>query len=362
MRVLIAGTGLIGTSLGLALQRTQRHDVVLWDLDASRSQIAQKLGAGRAVAALELVTSGADHAVVAVPPESSAEVIARLLGLKLSPTVSDVSAVQSHLAAEVQAMGVDPSAFCGSHPMAGSEQSGPAAARADLFDGRAWAVTPHSRSSQQATDAARLIAMECGAVPVELSPQTHDEAVALVSHVPQLVASALAGLIADADEQAVSLAGQGVRDTTRIAASAPALWGQIVAANADHVAGLLRRLQTSIGDLLAAVDSTTPSQRDELSRAVESLIRRGNVGRSRLPGKHGARSLDLALLNVVVADEPGQLAQLLSDASRAGANVEDLNVEHALGRPSGVVQLAVRPEVLPRLRDFLAAAGWSTYA
>ena len=362
MRVLIAGTGLIGTSLGLALQRTGSHEVLLWDVDPSRARMAQDLGAGAAVSDLDRLEPAPDHAVVAVPPEVAGEVISSLLRRFLSTTVSDVSAVQSHLPDEIETSGAEVSGFCGSHPMAGSEQSGPAAARPDLFDGRAWAITPHPRSSREATEAARRIALECGAVPIELAPEAHDEAVALVSHVPQLVASALAGLLADADDQAVSLAGQGVRDTTRIAASAPALWGQIVAANADHVAGLLRRLQTSIGELLSTVDAAAPDGREAVAQAVEALIQRGNVGRSRLPGKHGARSLDLAVLNVVVADEPGQLAQLLSDASRAGVNVEDLNVEHALGRPSGVVQLAVRPDVLATLQGFLSDAGWSTYA
>ena len=360
MRVLIAGTGLIGTSVGLALRR-QGHDVQLWDVDTSRARTAAGLGAGITVDDLDdLAAAPVDHAVVAVPPEVTPQVVSTLLRLGIAATVSDVSAVQTHHPVDIEISEVDASAFCGSHPMAGSEQSGPAAARPDLFDGRAWAITPHAKTSPAAAEAARRIAVDCGAVPIILEPQAHDDAVALVSHVPQLVASALAALLQDAPDEAVGLAGQGLRDTTRIAASEPSLWGQIVSANAEHVTRLLRRLRDDLDGLIDAIDPSGGSGADA-AEAVESLIRRGNVGRSRLPGKHGARRLDLAVLNVVVADEPGQLARLLGDASRAGVNVEDLNVEHALGRPSGVVQLSVRPEVVAELAGFLDGAGWSTY-
>src|SRR5690349_20530264 len=119
--------------------------------------------------------------------------------------------------------------------MAGRERSGPAAARSDLFEGRPWVVTPSPGSEGGRIRAVVSVAQACGATPVVMDPAAHDRAVAVVSHLPQLAASLVAARLLDCEHEALALAGQGVRDVTRLAASDPELWVQILASNAEPV-------------------------------------------------------------------------------------------------------------------------------
>ncbi len=267
--------------------------------------------------------------------------------------------------------------------MAGRERSGPAAAQVDLFDGRPWVLTPTQRTDPDGLALVRQMVEACGAIPVVVSPESHDTAVALVSHLPQLVASALAARLEDADEQALALAGQGIRDLTRIADSDPALWRGIVASNAGPILhaldGLLRDLQTVRTELASAVTaagSTGPvaSARGPSSEPLErhvdiepdlptvaSLIERGRTGRARLPGKHGAARVDFSTVQVVIPDRAGELARLLVASGEAGVNVEDVSIEHSPGHPVGLVELAVRPDAVPTLAAALQAQGWAVH-
>ena len=155
-------------------------------------------------------------------------------------TVTDVGSVKAAALVDAAAKAPDQlDRYVGSHPMAGSEQSGPLGARADLFDGRAWAVTPHPSSRPDAVDAVERLAQASGAFAVRMTPAEHDEAVAMISHVPQVASSVVAGLLTTAAEDHLVLAGQGLRDVTRIAAGDPVLWSQILSANAEPVARLL---------------------------------------------------------------------------------------------------------------------------
>lgn len=349
-RVLVVGTGLIGTSVGLALSG-RGFEVWLDDAEPRRVRLAAELGAGR-----PRPTGGrADHAVIAVPPARVATALRRVQEDRLAVSASDAASVKTGPLAAAAAAGCDLSAFVGGHPVAGRERSGPAAARPDLFSGRPWVLTPTAATSRGTTAAARALAVACGAVPVIMSAEDHDEALALVSHAPQLVASALAGLLTDAAGHTVALAGQGLRDLTRIAASEPGLWSDIALSNAAPLAEVLRRLA---GRFDAAAQALLAG--DE--HAVGDLLRAGNAGYHRLPGKHSRPAADYAGVPVVVSDEPGRLARLLADAADAGVNVEDLSVEHAPGAPVGVIELAVLPGSADALADALRSRGWSVHS
>lgn len=280
-RVLVVGTGLIGTSVALAL-RGSGLDVTLADADAGHLDVAVDMGAGRAYDAGD---SPADHAVLAVPPRQVAPALLRTQRDQLAAGASDVASVKSAPLAAAAALGCDLSAFTGGHPVAGLERSGPAAALADLFLGRQWVLTPTRETDAAVLADAREIAQRCGAIPVIMTSEAHDRALALVSHAPQLTASALAALLADvedADDEVFALAGQGLRDVTRIAASDAALWTEIATGNAEPLADVLARVSAGLAEVAAALRAGD-------DRPVTELLVRGAVGRARLPGASGAR-------------------------------------------------------------------------
>jgi prephenate dehydrogenase len=293
--------------------------------------------------------------VVAVPPDQLAGEIASALTAH-DATVTDVGSVKARPLAEV-AERVDAlllARYVGSHPLAGSERSGPLAASNALFDGRPWAVTPHAGSSTVATaDVVRLVET-CGATPVRFDPDDHDSAVARTSHLPHLVSALVAGRLADAPTAHLVLSGQGVRDVTRIAAGDPALWLQIVTANAVALTGLLVEVRDDLDRLVTAV-----STQDRV--VLEELLDRGVSGAASVPGKHGGPAQHVDQLLVVVPDHPGELARLFADVGEIGVNVEDLRIDHDPGRPVGLVELTIDAAAVPFLLESLQARGWTAH-
>ncbi len=187
-----------------------------------------------------------------------------------------------------------------------------------------------------------------------MEPEEHDRSVALVSHVPQLVSSLLARQLSGASDKAVGLAGQGLRDTTRIASSSPDLWVQILAANAPAVTEALRSYRDDLDGVIAALeDQAAPGSR----RAVAEALARGNDGVARIPGKHGTAK-HFSTLVVMVVDKPGELARLLTEIGELGVNMEDLRLEHSPGAQFGLAEIAVLPEAEKKLVAELEARGW----
>jgi len=348
--LLVVGTGLIGTSVGLALRG--EVDVLLHDRDDAAVAVAAARGAGRRWDGVER----AEHVLLAVPPHVAAAELVRLQRLDVGATWSHVCSVQAPVQAQAADAGADLEALCGTHPMAGKESSGPAAATAELFVGRPWALCPSVHTSPQALAAARTLAERCGGVPLELPATEHDAAVALASHLPQVAASAVAAVLLRASAGAeVRLAGPGLQDTTRIAASTPALWVELLTQNAPAVAPLVRDLAA---ELERAADALEALDRGRL----RDLLERGGAGRALVPVKRGETDRDFAVVGVAVPDRPGQLAGVLLSAADAGINVEDVRVEHLPGRPSGVIELLVSAPGREQARAALAAAGWDVLA
>jgi prephenate dehydrogenase len=181
----------------------------------------------------------------------------------------------------------------------------------------------------------------------------HDSAVALVSHLPQIVASLLAGLLNGAKPEDLDLAGGGLRDTTRIAASDPELWKEIIASNAQEILPLLINLQNDLGSLINSLDD--PAK-------VGSVIAAGNEGRSKIPGKHGGKAREYTQLPVVIEDKPGQLAALFEECAKAAVNVEDLTIEHSPGQFTGLITLALSANDAVILQKHLEDSGWNVHA
>ncbi|MCX4848869.1 prephenate dehydrogenase [Streptomyces sp. NBC_00893] len=353
----VIGTGLVGTSAALALAGRGIR-VHLVDHDPGSARTAAALGAGTDEEPEERV----DLAIIAVPPAHVAAVLATAMRDGIARGYLDVASVKGGPRRELEALGLDLAPYIGTHPMAGKERSGPLAATADLFEGRPWVLTPTRDTDTEVLNLALELVALCRAVPVVMDADAHDRAVALVSHTPQLISSMVAARLEEADETAVRLCGQGIRDVTRIAASDPRMWVEILSANPGPVADVLAGVAADLDETVRALrglESGDDDKRREGTEGIEDVLRRGNAGRVRVPGKHGTAPAAYEMVSVLISDRPGELAGIFADANRAGVNVEDVRIEHATGQQAGLVQLMVEPSAVPALSAALRERGWS---
>ena len=347
--VRVVGAGLLGASIGLGL-RALGVDVIVYDSSPSILNLAVDYGAGRSARD----TDDPGLIVVAVPPDVTARVIAAELAAFPGALVVDVASVKAGILAELLAGSVDVSRYVGSHPLAGRERGGPISARGDLFIGRPWVITAHHDMPASLIGVVEDLVLDLGAVPVRMTVDQHDISIALVSHVPQVVASLLARRLTDGTDAALSLSGQGLRDTSRIAASNPELWVQILGANAVAVVDVLREYRADLDQAISVLDAPRePGAR----RALAELLAGGNAGVARIPGKHG-QDRRFSQIIVMINDKPGELARLLTEIGHIGVNLEDLRIEHSPGVQIGLAEIAVLPEAEAGLVADLEARGW----
>lgn len=353
----VIGTGLIGTSVALALSR-RGVAVYLSDRDESTLRTAASLGAGEATEP----STPVDLAVIAVPPPYVATVLEDAQRRGLAAAYTDVASVKAGPQKAAASHGVDQKTYIGGHPLAGREIAGPLGARADLFDGRPWVLTPTPETGRDALNRALELISVCGAVPVVMDAADHDHAVALISHTPHVVSAIMAARLEHASEDAARIAGPGVRDVTRIAAGDPLLWQDILSANAAAVADVLEDYAADLHTAVNALRALAVEDSDERASARDvlvALLRRGRAGQARIPGKHGAPRAVYAAVPVVISDAPGELARLFAAAGAAGVNIEDVRIEHSPGQPVGLVTLQVAPESAEALAGRLTERGWT---
>lgn len=340
---LVIGCGLIGTSVALGL-RAQGITVHLADQDPENARLAESVGAGTASPIDDPAV-----VVVAVPPAVVAATVNDALARYDRAVVTDVASVKQPIDAAVS-----DARFCGGHPMAGKERSGPLAASGHLFEGRAWVVVPGPLTSDHAQATVGELAKSLGAVTRTMDAAEHDRAVALVSHVPHLMSVLTAGLLQDAPADYLELAGQGLRDVTRIAGSEAGLWVDIIDKNSQAVRELLLDARQRLDEL---IDSVAGSD-----GGVESILDGGRAGTRRIPGKHGGTRLATAAsVFVPIDDTPGELSRLVNDTGDAGINIEDLRIDHELGRPVGLVEILVVESSAEKLESALRGLGWAAY-
>ena len=348
----IVGTGLLGASIGLGL-RERGVDVTLEDRSPTTVALAADYGAGRVPVPGDPEPS---LVVIATPPDVTADAVARALAQYPSAVVTDVASVKLAPYLELLRRGIDLTNYVGSHPLAGRERGGAVRARADLFAGRPWVLCRDHETPAAALALVEALALDLGATLTEMTPEEHDRSVGLVSHLPQVVSSVLAGRLVPASEQAIALAGGGLRDTTRVASSDPELWMQILEANREPVVELLDAFSRDIAGFTAALrDPHQPGAK----RRIADLLTAGNRGVARIPGKHGS-SERFTSITVLIDDKPGQLGRLLTELGELGINMEDLRLEHSPGAQVGFAEIAVLPEVAERALADLAERGWRT--
>ena len=264
----------------------------------------------------------------------------------------DVGSVKSEPLLYVKASSLSLERFVPTHPMAGREIGGAAAARGDLFATRSWVITPDASCSKESTALVTELIELLGASVIELPADEHDRAVAAISHLPQITASLLAQSLNSTPSNWLELAGAGVRDTTRIAASDPGLWSEIIYSNRTEIAPLAKKMHEALGELIAKLDDKA---------AIAQFIDRGGLGRARIPGKHGGKARAYAYLPIVIDDKPGQLAAIFNECKSISVNVEDLTIEHSPGQLSALITLALSSADAQLLSDHLSAIGWNVH-
>ena len=336
-RVAVVGTGLIGTSIAMAAVRAG-ETVRGFDTDPeSLARAAERSGLAPS-STLEGCVAGATVVFVCTPIPALAGLVAEILGLVPDAIVTDVGSVKSQVMADVAAR-ADPShlgRYIGGHPMGGSERSGPDHASASILDGAVWVLCPSE--PVPVASVARLSAWvdKVGARPTPMDAERHDRLVAMVSHLPQVASTALMGLAAaeEAGEpEILLLAAGGFRDLTRLAASSPHLWSDILLANGGAIVRAidlyiegLTRLRTLIGEQDAGEVERAfgDAKQARLSLAAKPQVKAG-----------------VAVLQVPVPDRPGVLAEVTATMSGAGVNIEDLQIVHSPEGGRGTVHLTV---------------------
>lgn len=330
------GTGLIGGSVALGARGSDPGvEVVGFDSRPGVAQRAVDRGAvAEAASTPEEAAAGADLVVLAVPVDRIPEVCSALAEV-VSPeaTVTDVgSAKVMAVTAGEEAFG---ERFVGGHPMAGSELHGIDAAEGRLFEGAWWILTPTTATASQAYSQVAELVGALGAKPVAVDPATHDALLARLSHVPQLVASALVGLAMASGERdaLLGLAAGGFRDVTRIAASNPDLWVAILRSNR---AAVLEGLDGLGAELRGVADMVAASRWDDLRQWLDAA----RAARTEVFAKpdYGGEPVALTML---IPDRPGVLAEVTTAAGQLGANLEDIEIFHSTEGGTGRLELVV---------------------
>jgi prephenate dehydrogenase len=345
-RALVVGTGLIGGSIGLSLRRRGWH---VAGLDADQERLAEALRIG----ALDQAGDDLDAEIVfvATPASAVAREVGRILatpGRRHDAVVTDVSGVKSAIVAAA-----DHPRFIGGHPMAGSEQVGLQGAAPDLFAGAVWVLTPTGVTDLNAFTRLQGVVAELDADVLVLTAEDHDRLVAVVSHVPHLVAATLmnaATVGAEHDGALLRLAAGGFRDMTRVAAGHPGIWPDICTENAGPIVAALDAL---VHELTLMRDRVADHDRDSLFGVLQSA----SLARRNLPARM-VRPDDLSELRIPVPDRHGVLAEITSLAAVGGISIYDIEIAHSAEGPRGVLILVVDTAEADRLRDAIEAQGY----
>jgi prephenate dehydrogenase len=333
-RVAVLGVGLIGGSIGLAARQRLSAEVVGFDADRGSLDRALADGAISAAAASVAEACEGAEAIFCAAPVAGLPELARAALAACGPdaVVTDVGSTKQEI---VAALGAD-ERFIGGHPLAGAETAGVANARADLFEGARWYLTPTDRSSGVLYDRLQRLVSGLGARPQAIDPVVHDRLMATISHLPHVVANALAAEAAAelaGDSERLPEVGPSFRDTTRVAGSNPAIWADIFASNGDVVADAVESVAKRLGEAAALLRT---GDRDAL-RAWHAAA--GEDRRRLLESDLEAGPL--RELRIVVANKPGTIAGLALTLGEAGVNIEDMALYPAPDMTSGAISLWV---------------------
>ncbi len=345
-KVRIVGAGLIGTSLGLALKQLG-YEIDFQDVNREAESLARDLVGGSLLTSPDLI-------VLATPVSAVFELLTTLYSSNPQAFFIDMTGIKSEVMQQVEEFPEIAARFCATHPMAGREFTGPTAAQSDLFTGRAWIVLPNSQTSEDLLGWLREMIRSLGATSYEMSADVHDQAIAAISQLPQVISSTLGLMLEELDIQALNLAGGGLRDVTRLAGSSGEIWSDLLHGNRAYLVPLLEEFQRNLAGFTASLNR----QED---KEIKNYFERANRGRARISGKHGAQMRDYTYLPIVIDDRPGQLAALFDACAAVAVNVEDLAIEHSPGQETGLITLALSDSDANKLHRYLLDQGWGAH-
>jgi len=361
-RVVIIGVGLIGGSVAAAVHRNL-PDVEVLGID-TRGE-ALELGRGSGIladgalpddprATAWLSAGGSDLVIVATPADAAQRWFSCMAEGAYDGVVTDVASTKHVINGMAAQMLPCPERYIPGHPMAGSEMSGIEAASPTLFQGAYWILCPDERTQPDAYRLLHSFVVDLGARVISIDRGAHDDAVAIVSHVPHIVASALVRLAADharTQPNLLRLAAGGFKDSTRIAAGSPELWTGISFDNRDAVAAGLREF----GDIVAAFEEAV---RTDDERGLEDLLAQSAKVRRGLPAKWVPDSSRLVECRIPMYNRNGVIAEVTTIASKAGCNIQSIDIDH-MSDSSAVLDLIFTDEGdIGRLSADLIGAGY----
>lgn len=334
MKIAVLGVGLIGGSIGLAARERLEAEVAGFDPDEQLLERAVELGAidsghGSTAEAVD----GAELAFCAAPVSALPGVAAEALDAAAEDcAVTDVGSVKRDVIAALGSEG----RFIGGHPLAGAETSGVENARADLFEGARWYLTPTANTVGLLYDRLQRAIADMGARPQAIEAETHDRLMATVSHLPHLLADVLVSQAATAlSEEAEHLpeVGPSFRDATRVAGANPAIWGDIFAGNREAVAA---EIDATVARLQEAAELLRSGDREAVTSWHEHAgKRRRELIETEIAGG------PLHELRVRVPNRPGIVAEVALELGRVGVNIEDMALYPAADMTSGAISLYV---------------------
>jgi prephenate dehydrogenase len=344
MRVALLGVGLIGGSIGLAARERLGAHVIGWNRSPAALDTALEMGAiDEAVGSIAEI-GDADVAIASVSVDALAGAVRELCDLLPGAVVTDVGSTKQAL---VEA--VDRAHFIGGHPLAGAESTGVAHARADLFDGATWYLTPRERTAGVLYERLAHFVAGLGAVPTAIDPADHDRLMAAVSHLPHVVANLLVAQAAEAlGGETIPATGPSFRDATRVAGANPALWDQIYRANATALGAQIDDLVRRLGEVRALLteDGDLVAWQQEAARQRGRLLEVGLVGGS------------VREIRATVPNSPGVVAQLALALGRAGINITDMSLAPEADNRTGAISLWVHAGDADRAIELVDGLGF----
>lgn len=341
-RLALIGLGLIGGSVGLAARQRLDAYVTGYDPDPGVRERAVQRGAVDRAVPDPAALGAADVAVVAGPVSTLADGVAAACAHVPGAVVTDVGSTK-HALVEAHPHGP----YIGGHPLAGAEVAGVEHARADLFDGATWYLTPRADSEGILFERLHRFVVGLGAVPTVIGHHEHDQLMAAFSHVPHVVANALVEQAMWAlDDETIPVVGPSFRDATRVAGANPPLWADIYDANRDAILTCLDttidRLQHARALLAGGDAAAVEAWQAEVGDRRRALLDVGMTG--------GA----LHEIRAVVPNRPGVVADLALTLSREGINIHDMSLSPQPDFRSGEIALWVAQEHADRARELIA--------
>lgn len=349
MRVALAGVGLIGGSIGLAARERLGAHVIGYNRSPGPLELALERGAiDEAVTSIEAIGM-ADVAIAGVAVDALPATVRALCEVLPDAVVSDVGSTKAALVGAI-----DSPSFIGGHPLAGAEATGVAHARPNLFEGATWYLTPRTETPGVLYERLARFVAGLGAVPTAIAPDDHDRLMAIVSHLPHLVANLLVAQAAEAlGGDTLPATGPSFRDATRVAGSNPALWAQIYGANRVALGAQIDDLVRRLGEVRALLDAgdggDLAAWQEVASRQRGALLRVGLAG---------ADAGAVQQVSAVVPNKPGVVAEIALALGRAGINISDMSLAPEADNRTGMVMLWLDPSEAQRAIGLIAELGY----